>query len=151
MARVNVGCNPLHLADQHLIAESVEITMIVGSLRKNGYCIKGDCPDVYKLGKGHINFFKKRLKYLARRLEAVNKEMIRREFKPGTTTECLEIAPREFQNDWQPTIEDSMIVRNRIVEKMIKKPEGFWRYEGELIADVTVFSRKLLQSNLYVI
>ena len=109
MARVNTGISPLLLADQHLIAESVEITMIVGSLRKSGYCIKGYCPDVYKLGKGHINHFKNKLKYLARRLTVVNNEMIRRGFNPGTTTECLEIAPREFQNDWRPTLEDSLI------------------------------------------
>ena len=37
MARVNVGVNPKYLADQWLIAESVEITMITGSLRKNKY------------------------------------------------------------------------------------------------------------------
>ena len=45
MARVNVGCDSLYLADQHLIAESVEITMIIGSLRKNGYIIKGKVPE----------------------------------------------------------------------------------------------------------
>ena len=151
MARVNVGCNPLYLADQHLIAESVEITMIVGSLRKNGYIIKGRVPEKYGLGAGHINYFKNKLKYLSRRLVAANNEMIRRGFKPGTTIECLEIAPREFQNDWQPTIEDSMIVRNRIVEKMLKKPDGFWRYEGSPISDVTEFSRRLLQSSLYAV
>ena len=40
MARVNCGIEPLYLSDQHLIAESVEITMITGGLRKNGYKIK---------------------------------------------------------------------------------------------------------------
>ena len=42
MARVNIGVNPKHLSDQHLIAESVEITMITGSLRKNNYEIKSE-------------------------------------------------------------------------------------------------------------
>ena len=75
--------------------------------------------------------------------------MIRRGFNPGTTTECLEIAPREFQNDWQPTLEDSLIVRNRIVEKMLKKPDGFWRYEREPLIGIRMFTQKLLQSELF--
>jgi hypothetical protein len=37
MARVNIGVHPRHLADQHLIAESVEITMITGGFKKNNF------------------------------------------------------------------------------------------------------------------
>ena len=77
MARVNVGLNPKLLSDQHLVAESVEITMITGSLRKDGYVIKGKVPDKFPMGTGHINFFKNKLVYLKRRLDDVNNEMIR--------------------------------------------------------------------------
>jgi deoxyribonuclease (pyrimidine dimer) len=76
MVRVNVGVNPLYLADQHLIAESVEITMITGGLRKNNYIIKSDMPSNLVLGKGHINFFKNKIIYLNKRLTAVNQEMV---------------------------------------------------------------------------
>ena len=70
---INFGINPKYLSDQHLIAESVEITMITGALRKDGYVIKGSVPDEYCLGKGHINFFKPRILYLKDRLEEVNR------------------------------------------------------------------------------
>jgi hypothetical protein len=75
MARVNIGINPHYLSDQHLIAESVEITMITGGLRKNDYKIKSPIPEFFNIGRGHINFFKNKLYYLNRRLLAVNKEL----------------------------------------------------------------------------
>lgn len=149
MARVNVAVNPIYLADQHLIAESVEITMIVGSLRANDFIIKSEVPKSYNLGKGHMNFFKTKLAYLARRLNAVNEEMIRRGFSPGTTTECLSAAPLKFQNDWGPTLEDSKIVRNRIVEKMLKKEPGFWRYKRYPIENIEKFKDSLLHSEKF--
>lgn len=153
MARVNVGINPLYLADQHLIAESVEITMIAGSLRLNNFKIKGNIPIQYKLGAGHINFFKPKLKYLARRLIEVNKEMMARRFNPGTDESYLQ-SPPEFQNDWQPTLEDSILVRNRIIEKMLFKPLGFWRYKQNKISnllEIDIFKDNLLKSNLYFV
>ena len=84
MARVNIGVNPKYLADQHLIAESVEITMITGGLRKNGYVLKSPTPEKFSLGNGHINFFKNKILYLYNRLNAVNEEMRRRNFNPTT-------------------------------------------------------------------
>ncbi len=93
MARVNVGIDPEVLSDQHLIAESVEITMITGSLRKDKYVIKGNVPYTFCLGTGHINFFKPRIIYLNNRLTAVNREMVKRGFKVGTY-----INPTEFQH-----------------------------------------------------
>jgi len=78
MARVNVGVNPLFLSDQHLIAESVEITMITGSFRKNKYTVFSEIPKQFSLGKGHMNFFKNKLLYLRERHEQVNTEMKRR-------------------------------------------------------------------------
>lgn len=149
MARVNVAVNPIYLADQHLIAESVEITMIVGSLRANDFIIKSEVPNSYNLGKGHMNFFKTKLIYLARRLEAVNAEMTRRGFSPGTTIECLSSAPLKFQNDWSPTLEDSKIVRNRIVEKMLRKEPGFWRYQRSPISNVEEFKDSILNSEKF--
>lgn len=151
MARVNVGVNPMYLADQHLIAESVEITMIVGSLRVNDYQIKGFKPEKYGLGKGHINFFKDKLIYLALRLYEVNKEMKRRGFKPGTDPDLIMKNPEEFLNDWAPELEDSMIVRRRIIEKMIKKPVGFWRFCRNKITDIDFFVNDLLTSPVYFV
>jgi len=132
MARVNIGVDPHYLTDQWLVAESVEITMISGGLRKNQYQIKGKIPDTFRLGTGHINFFKPKLYYLEKRLIAVNHEMVTRGFKPGTSSADLQGFPSHFYNDWSPTLEDSHILRNRLIEKLDNKPH-IWRYKRTLL------------------
>lgn len=138
MARVNVGVNPKYLTDQWLVAESVEITMITGSLRKNNFIIKSAIPKNYKLGTGHINFFKDKLVYLKRRLKAVNNEMVNRGFKPGTHLALMNY-PQKFCNDWSPTQVDSDILRERLLGKYIAKNPGFWRYWSEYIPNVDFY------------
>lgn len=123
MARVNVGLDPKLLSDQHLVAESVEITMITGSLRKDGYVIKGKVPNKFPMGTGHINFFKNKLKYLKRRLDVVNNEMIRRGFNPGTNIDLNEF-PTELHGDWKPDMNDSMILRVRVADRLITRSNG---------------------------
>ena len=154
MARINVGINPKYLSDQHLIAESVEITMITGNLRKNNYEIKGDIPENYCLGKGHMNFFKPKLMYLAKRLVEVNNEMKSRGFNPGTTIDVFEFNFMFLLNNWNPTIEDTKLVRERIVERLRnpkKAKPGFHRYHGKPIEDIETFSYHLLHSELYYV
>lgn len=148
MARVNVGINPVYLADQHLIAESVEITMITGSLAKNDYQIKGGIPTNFVLGKGHINFFKNKLTYLKQRLEAVNQEMLNRSFNPSTTIN-LEAFPEQFINGWVPTLDDTKKVQQRVLERLTKringKPgQGFYRYQSKLISNIECFIQDML-------
>lgn len=153
MARVNVGCNPSFLSDQHLIAESVEITMITGALRKDGYKIKGQVPDKYCLGKGHINFFKNKICYLKQRLDSVNLEMYRRGFKPGTNINRNDF-PVILDNNWTPSFQDSCIVRSRIIERLetpLKAKSGFHKYYGKPIADIKEFTEKLKNSKLYYV
>ncbi len=118
MSRVNSGCNPKYLSDQHLIAESVEITMITGSLRKDGYVIKGSVPHEFCLGKGHINFFKPKVQYLKERLEEVNNEMIHRGFNPGTKIELFEFNQLLPSQPYVPSFKDSCLVRSRIIERL---------------------------------
>lgn len=155
MARINAGINPKYLSDQHLIAESVEITMITGALRKDGYVIKGSVPDEYCLGKGHINFFKPKILYLKDRLNEVNLEMKNRGFEPGTKINLLEFAGNKCQvKNWQPKFEDTCLVRQRIIERL-KEPkkakQGFHRYYGNPIDDVNQFCETLKKSELYYV
>lgn len=110
MVRINSGINPKYLSDQHLIAESVEITMITGALRKDGGIIKGKVPERFKLGMGHINFFKSRLKYLQNRLQSVNDEMRVRGYNPTTSLNLSEFKA-VLCNDWKPSLTDSVQVR----------------------------------------
>jgi hypothetical protein len=154
MARVNVGVSPAYLSDQHLIAESVEITMITGGLRLHNYKIKGIVPKEFPMGKGHINFFKDKLLYLKKRLDAVNAEMRARGFNPGTNIDLSEF-PKELINDWKPTYKDTKHVRERIVDRLAnplraKKGSSFHRYRKEVIGDsLPTFQSNLLNSELY--
>jgi deoxyribonuclease (pyrimidine dimer) len=157
MARVNVGVNPKYLADQHLIAESVEITMITGGFRKNGYVIKSQAPEQFSFGKGHINFFKDKLLYLNRRLQAVNDEMVARGFSASTSiADVLSEAPGQYINDWVPSPRDTNEIRQRIASRLInrangKPGQGYYRYKRSYIQDVEQFSQDLLKSQLYYV
>jgi len=152
MARVNVGVAPAYLSDQHLIAESVEITMITGGLRLHKYQIKGIVPNKFPMGKGHINFFKDKLKYLKNRLDAVNAEMRLRGFKPGTHIDLSEF-PSELVNDWKPTMEDSKHIRERIADRLanpLKAKKNFHRFHGKLLNEnLQQFQERLLTSDLF--
>lgn len=151
MARINVGIDPKYLSDQHLIAESVEITMITGSLKHNQYQIKGSVPEKFTLGAGHINFFKDKLVYLALRLDAVNDEMKRRGFSPGTNIRLIEF-PVEFLWSWSPNLTDTDLIRGRIVERLtnpMKASGNFHKYMGKSISDMDEFCKKLVDSKLF--
>lgn len=154
MARINSGINPKYLSDQHLIAESVEITMITGALRKDGYVIKGSVPDEYCLGKGHINFFKPKILYLAKRLVEVNNEMKLRGFNPGTSIDVFEFNFLFLLNNWRPQFKDTCLVRQRIIERL-KEPKkakrGFHRYYGNPIVDMDQFCEQLKKSELFYV
>lgn len=146
MARVNVGVNPKYLSDAHLIAESVEITMITGQLKKQKKM--SQVPNKFSLAKGHMNFFKNKLLYLKRRLNAVNNEMRRRGFNPGTKIE-LNLFKGSLLNDWTPSYTDTMLVRERIVERL-KSPLKLknHRYCRNNITNINEFANKLLKSEI---
>lgn len=152
MARVNVGISPEFLSDQHLIAESVEITMITGSLRKNDYRIKSPIPDKLKMGTGYINFFKNKIWYLAYRLEKVNEELLlNRGITMRTEINCQEF-PEDLVKYWEPTMIDSLEVRNRVYDRLLhplRAKPGFHKYRGKPIEDMQAFAEKMLNSKLY--
>jgi len=123
MARVNVGVNPRYISDQHLIAESVEIIMITGGLKHQNFKIKSKIPDIFNLGTGHINFFKNKILYLKKRLDEVNKELLRRDFHPSTNINLSEY-PIELINDWKPDLKSTEIIRKRIIERLLNPKSG---------------------------
>ena len=153
MARINVGISPKHLSDQHLIAESVEITMITGALKRDKWIIKGKIPDKFCLGTGHINFFKPKVLYLKDRLEEVNNEMIVRGFKPGTSINILEFAVNKCSmKTWEPSFSDTCLVRQRVIERLknpLKANGTFHRYYGKPIENLDEFCNTLKNSKLY--
>lgn len=126
--RCNVGVNPRFLVDSHLLAECMEIPMVIGSLKYWEFQIKSDIPPKFCLGPGHMNFLKNKLVYLKRRHDEVYKEILRRGFKNDKSRMHLEDVPEKFCNDWNPTIEDSNVLRGRLKWKLQNKPPHFWRY-----------------------
>jgi len=156
MARVNSGVNPKYLSDQHLVAESVEITMITGGLRFHNYKIKGEIPNQFPMGKGHMNFFKNKLLYLSIRLAEVNAEMTRRGFKPGTFID-LEEFPEELHGAWNPTWKDTIHLRERVVDRLKYPKSGklgkqYHRYKGQVLGEnLDNFCNNLLQSEIYYV
>ena len=125
MVRINL-INPIKLADQHLIAEYNEILMLLGYVRK--YPKVKDIPEKYTLGKGHIKFFKNKLKYIKNRHELLKKEMRKRRFATNITINLDEFN-QSLVNDWQPNKDDKKIIRKRLIEKFNLKPDYYKYYK----------------------
>jgi len=123
MVRINI-INPKNLADQHLIAEYLEILMLIEHARK--YPKIENIPKDYCLGKGHITFFKNKLLYLKNRHELIKKEMESRGFKHAKTLSLKDFDKSQI-NDWHPKEKDKKIIRKRLTEK-IKKKNNYYRY-----------------------
>ena len=127
MTRINI-VNPAELTDQHLIAEYREIFMIAGSLKRTlesklGYR-ENKVPKRYTLNKGHVYFFYNKGKYLHLRYESLILEMKLRGFSPDSNR----IFPKKIfinnnlYNNWEPNLNDYIIIRQRIKEKINKRP-----------------------------
>lgn len=123
MVRVNI-INPKNLSDQHLIAEYLEIIMLINYIKKHSK--QSNIPKNYALGKGHMKFFKNKLKYLKKRYELIKNEMKKRGFKTNISINLAELN-RELKNDWKPTGKDKSIIKKRLIQKIKLKP-GFYRY-----------------------
>jgi len=129
--------DPKLLADQHLIAEYNEILMLLGSVNKINMELM---PDNYKLGEGHITFFKNKLKYLEERHGLLIKEMKNRGFNVNKKFEIGDIDLKLYKN-WKPKKEDFEVIKERLIQKYNIKP-NFYRYYKEK-KDVEFFVRLL--------
>jgi len=128
MVRINL-INPKFLADQHLIAEYKEILMLLGYVRKHPKTNLNKIPKEYKLGSGHILFFKNKLIYLKKRFELIKKEMNKRKFK--TTKEIsLKNIDDKLKYNWKPSQKDKKIIKQRLTWKINLKPD-YYRYYGK--------------------
>ena len=132
--RANVGINPIHLPDQQLMGEFRELLMVLGALDANNKTIKGYIAEEFNFGPGHINFLKCHLLYCKRRHEFVRQELLRRGFRV-TMLMNLEGYDQKYMNDWKPTIRDSIIVRNRVIERILNKSNGFWKYNKKTVTE----------------
>ncbi|MFH1455755.1 MAG: pyrimidine dimer DNA glycosylase/endonuclease V [archaeon] len=126
MVRINL-INPKALADQHLIAEYNEILKFLGYVKK--FPKLNEQPCRYCLGKGHIIFFKNKLKYIKKRFNRIKKEMKQRGFKARKKID-LEQFPKELRKNWKPDVKDKDIIKKRLIKKLKIKPD-YYLYYGE--------------------
>jgi deoxyribonuclease (pyrimidine dimer) len=126
MVRINL-IEPKALADQHLVAEYLEILMLAGHAKK--FPEIRDISEEFCLGKGHISFFKNKMIYLKKRHELIKKEMKNRGFAINKTL-IISRFPANLKNDWDPNPKDIRIIKERLVWKINKKPD-YYRYYGE--------------------
>jgi len=124
MVRINI-IDPRYLLDQHLLAEWNEIQMLLGYVQK--YPELEGIPETYKLGKGHIKFFKDKILYLYCRLKQIKDEAESR----GSVLKDIDsvirnyVIPHENINDWKPTVEDKEVIVERLLDKHAQKPEWY--------------------------
>ena len=128
MVRVNI-IHPRYLADQHLVAEYLEIIMLLSYVRKHPVVESKKMPEDYCLDKGHIIFFKNKIMYLKKRHELLKKEMRKRGFAAKKSLNCSKIR-KELIKDWYATKNDKEIIKERLLWKINKKP-NYYRYYGK--------------------
>tara|TARA_R110000744_G_scaffold325994_1_gene431800 strand:+ start:118 stop:531 length:414 start_codon:yes stop_codon:yes gene_type:complete len=129
MTRINI-ISPSELTDQHLIAEYREITMVPGSLKRTLSSKVGlrreRIGSRFTLNTGHVYFFYDKGLYLNKRYKELVDEMKDRGFNPDPNRRFpKEVFPPELYNDWMPSLEEQLIVRQRIAERIASKPEWY--------------------------
>lgn len=113
MTRIN--CIPVEeLTREHLVAEYRELPRLAKHAAqkyvKNPNFVP---PPTYRLGRGHMDFFVDKGKWLAERHEQLVTEMRRRNYVVNHPT-YPHIHPQVWQGDWTPTEEALAVNRERI-------------------------------------
>jgi deoxyribonuclease (pyrimidine dimer) len=131
MVRINL-IPPKLILDQHLMAEFNEILMLCGYVKKN-YPFICDIPEKYCLGKGHIKFFANKLLYLERRFNLIKEELKKRNYN---VTKDFTFQYKDLDvslwNNYYPTNQDYIIIKTRLKEKILLKPNYYTYYKKKL-------------------
>jgi len=127
MVRINL-IPPKYLTDQHLIAEYNEILMLLGYVKKNPDIEIENLPKEYRLGKGHILFFKNKLNYLKKRFNKIKREMKKRGFNPVKKID-LNCFDENLMKNWKPSGKDKQKIKKRLKEKIRLKPDYYTYYK----------------------
>lgn len=129
--RLNTGINPKYLTDQHLIAEYRELFMILGQLKAKNFKIKY-IPIKLSLGTGYMSFWYDKLLYVQNRHNNIIVEMDNRSFRSQYKFDLTGV-PQNLINDWNPSLNDSYLLRARVIERIMQKPD-WYRYYGQNIS-----------------
>ena len=130
MTRINI-IPTSELADQHLVAEYRELFMVGSALQrtlksKNRDKTLSSLPEKYTLNTGHVKFFYNKGKYLHKRYKELIAEMKARGMNPDPERKFKrEQWPDILYNDWTPSEEEQLIVRQRLQERIDQKPDWY--------------------------
>ncbi|AGE55633.1 endonuclease V [Acanthocystis turfacea Chlorella virus MN0810.1] len=132
MTRINL-VPVTELANQHIFAEWREIKMVPKALARSLRTQSADkvakkIPAKFTLNTGHVLFFYDKGAYLRKRYAELTAELVRRGFKfnadaPLDPEGTMDSAP--WNNDYEPTDEALVVIRQRIAEKIAMKPEWY--------------------------
>lgn len=153
--RCNTGVNPKFLLDQHLIAEYRELMIPYGQIislktkhpEKDDSFLLNNIPSKFKLGEGHIRFWRNKQLYLVKRHEVIIDEMRKRNFNTNFRLIRDSKLSDKFFGDYFPTREESMIVRERIVSRVKEKPQ-WYRYYGVRINKIDNWIKLIMDSDV---
>lgn len=119
MTRINCGIPPKELNNKMLFAEYREIKRIPNLVSKGKFTLDKQ-PNKFKLGEGHCKFFYDKCGYLLNRFKSLRGECLNRNIKVTDYESAWDGVPGHLMNDYQPTDEDRLLVRNRIKERLNK-------------------------------
>jgi len=149
--RINV-IDPSILTDQHLLAEYLELPLIVNYLKRSSKKLPKPGPR-YTLGTGHIIFFYNKGKYLRKRYEALKEELRKRGFNlnPNRRVEFEIFEELGLDEDWIPDEEALKINQERITQRISQKPH-WYRYYRVPLTELDPELRQLIMypNKLYV-
>lgn len=111
MTRINANIPPANLCDKHLLAEHREIIRV-----RHAQLSSSKAPKEFKLGKGHVLFFKDKLGYIYNRYNQLYAECKRRNFD----VEPYHILFDEFDlsGQWVATEQAKGLLHERISERL---------------------------------
>lgn len=142
MTRINADLYPRMLTDQHLVAERTEINFAISSARRSYFSKLGlRTSTAYTLGAGHVTFFHDKLLYLWRRWEALSEEMRVRNMNPKQEFpwEKCEMLPSLMWNDYQASAADQALLKARIRERILKKPDWYRWFKAPVPEEIFKF------------
>ena len=146
MVRINL-INPNMLTDEHLVAEYVEIQMLVKFMCKYPF---GDVTNKYTLGKGHMNFFRDKPQFIYTRFLDVVNEINKRKinYNLDNVNEYLNLLHNLMNfNDtkYDPDTLSKEINTKRVVERLLNplRKKNNWHYYGKPIKCIKQFINKI--------
>ena len=120
MTRIN--CIPVEeLTDKHLVAEYRELPRLAKHAKQK-FLRNSDFvpPETYRLGKGHMDFFVDKGKWLQTRHSQLVEEMNKRGFKVNFPLYPCSQHPIAWMGEWEPSEEALIINRQRIAARLLK-------------------------------